>query len=185
MISFDKCLDICNIVLKCTDNRLYDGTTSFGDYSFTFSNSQEGCIKYKNRFLITFFVSTEFYRSTVTILPTEPDPWNPSPYFEINLRESRGTDVIPMFRRYDNTVLDINILDEEVTTDSDVFDSICFQHSLVLNSCDLYAIMLEPFIRKLKTNGSQIRFYERLFEDEIDLGSIQRLLKQRNLREYQ
>lgn len=180
MISFQKCLDITNVVRDCANMKTFFGSTGIGDYTMTLSNNFEGNIRYKDKFLISFFISSEFYHSIMAILPSTDDPWNAVPYFEITLREGRGTDVIPVLRRYDNIVLDINVLEDEVTTDSDIFDGVCFQNSLVLESCDLYAIMLEPFIRNLKIRGSQFRFYERLFEDETHMEMIKSLIKQRN-----
>lgn len=178
MISFERYTVLSKIITTIGTMTHYDGLSFFGnDYKMNV-HGNEGFLYYNNKVLVNFIITNEFWESKVILLP-EVDPWMAAPYFNFRLKEGRGTDVIPIYRRYGTDILEFNVLDD-ISTDEDVFDSSCFQNSLLHDGVDHYAIMYEPFARKLRIPGSSWRLYEHLFDDCVNFQALLKLVQLRN-----
>lgn len=179
MFSHEKCLLLQQIIDYVTNNIHTSGTTIYynNDYKFYVSD-HEGTIYHKDNYILNYAISPEYYRSVLHITP-DVDPWKAALYFSILFREGRGTDAISIRRRYSDDDLEINV-STSIIHDEDEFDSICFQNSLLHESTDLHGIMFEPFARNLRIPGSSWRIYDRIFNDDVDLHEVLKLVKEKN-----
>lgn len=178
MFSHEKCLVLQEIINHVSNTIHTVGTTTYYNNEYKmYVNDREGHIYHHTNYIINYTITPEFYRSSLAIVP-DIDPWRSVPYFTLKLREGRGTDMIPIQRRYSDTILDVNV-STDIIHDEDEFDSVCFQNSLLYESTDLHGIMLEPFIRNLHVPGSRWQIYDRIFNDDVNLHEVLKLVKER------